>query len=72
MNWLPFNCCPRIMGQHLRPDRYIATDEAQLRRKEASEKEAHHGKVKNERNTVLQAERVSQTCENQSWCASFC
>lgn len=71
MNWLPFNCCPRIMGQHLRPDRYIATDEAQLKGKQASEKEAHNGKVKKMKVAQFCRLRASPSnYENQSLYAS--
>lgn len=73
INWLPRSRCPRIMGQHLRPDRYIATDEAQLKGKQASEKkEVHNVKVKNKNNAVLQTQSVTQTHEKQSLCACFC
>lgn len=70
MNRLPFNRCLWIMGEHLRPDRYIATNEAQLKGKEASEKEVHNRKVQNESNTVLQA--VSLKLTRIRLCASFC
>lgn len=46
INWLPFNRCSGVTGQHLRPDRYIVTDEAQLKKKQVSEKEVCNGKVK--------------------------
>lgn len=67
MNLLPFNRCPRIMGQHLRSDRYIATDEAQLKGKHYHEKEANSRKVKNGSNTMPWAKHILRTLKNQEF-----
>ena len=52
------------MGQHLRSDRYIATDEAQLKGRHYHEKEASNGKVKNESNTIPWAECTPRSLKN--------
>lgn len=55
------------MGQHLRSDRYIATDEAQLKGKHYHEKEANSRKVKNGSNTMPWAKHILRTLKNQEF-----
>lgn len=63
INWLPFKRCLRIM-EHLRSDRYIATDEAQLKGKHYHEKEAGSKKIKNGSNTIPWAKCIPRMLKN--------
>lgn len=52
------------MEQHLRSDRYIATDEAQLKGKHYHEKEAGSKKIKNGSNTIPWAKCIPRLLKN--------